>query len=155
MSKLSRKLDLGEMAAIQQRLTELFLRMLLRSGKVSTSPIVIKPKTNVYEDKDKIVFTVELPGVERRDIEVSVYGDLLTVRAERKLMSQQEKANFRWSECVKGSFVSSFYLPADTEPGAIAVEYENGLLRIRVPKKSFGQNNRIPIRADSPSMAAA
>lgn len=154
MSNHSQKRVFGEFAAIQQRLADLFRRALVRRGQPGNWS-AIKPKTNVYEDKDRIVFTVELPGVERRDIEVSMYGDMLTVRAERKLTSQEQKANLRWSECVKGAFVSTLYLPEDADASAIEVEYENGLLRIEVPKKSFTQNKRIPIKPNSPGVATA
>ncbi len=154
MSNPSRKRVFGELAALQQRLADLFLRVLVRTGKISNWSLGIKPRTNVYDDQDKIVFTLELPGVERKDIDVSLYGDLLTVRAERKLTSQEQKASLRWSECVKGSFVSSFNLPEDADVNAIQVAHENGLLRIEVPKRSFAQNKRIPIQPGSPSVAA-
>lgn len=155
MSNHSQKRVFGELAAIQQRLADLFQRALVRRGKAGNWPSTIKPKTNVYEDKDRIVFTLELPGVERRDIDVSLYDDLLTVRAQRKLTSQEQKANFRWSECIKGAFVSTLYLPEDADASAIEVEHENGLLRIEVPKKSFTQNKRIPIQPNSPGVATA
>jgi HSP20 family protein len=109
MSNKSQERVFEELAAIQRRLADLFGRVVGR-GKAGNWPSAIKPRTNVYEDKDRLVFTLELPGVEKRDIHVSLYGDLLTVRAERKLTSQEQKSNLRWSECVKGSFVSSFYL---------------------------------------------
>ena len=155
MSNHCQKRIFAELAAIQQRLADLFQRGLVRRGKPGNWPSAIKPKANVYEDKDRIVFPVELPGVERRDIEVSLDGDMLTVRAARKLTSQEQKANLRWSECVKGALVSTLYLPEDDDENAIEVEDENGLLRIEVPKKSFTQNKRIPIKPNSPGVATA
>jgi HSP20 family protein len=154
MSNHSQKHVFEELASIQQRLADLFRRMVARRGKAASWPSAIKPRTNVYDDKDRTVFTLELHGVERKDIQVSLYGDLLTVRAECKLTSQEQKSNLRWSECVKGSLVSSFYLPEDADVNAIQVEYENGILRIEVLKRSYTESKRIPIRPDSPVAAA-
>jgi|SRR5579859_673802 len=152
--KHSQKRILGELASIQERLRDLLLRAITHRRDASSWPSGIKPKTNVYEDEDRIVFTLELPGVDRKDIDVSLYGDLLTVRGERKLSTEQQKADLRWSECVKGSFVTSFHLPEDADADSTQVEYDNGVLRIEVHKKS-SRHKRIPVEpAASPVLAA-
>jgi HSP20 family protein len=154
MRKHSQKRILGKLASIQERLGDLLLRAITHRREASGWPSGIKPKTNVYEDKDRIVFALELPGVERKDIDVSLYGDLLTVRGERKLTSEQQKANLRWSECVKGSFVTSFHLPEDADTETLQVEYDNGVLRIEIPKKG-SRHKRIPVEpAPSPVLTA-
>lgn len=155
MSVRSRQRVLEELALIQKRLSDLFRRAALRKNEHSGSSLEIRPKTNVYEDQEKIVLTLELPGVEKKDVNVSLYGELLTVRAERKLHKEEQQSTIRWNECLKGSFVTSFTLPAEVEPAAIEVEYENGLLRIQVPRKSFVENKRIPIHSGPTSLSVA
>lgn len=153
MSIRSRQRVVEEIALLQKRLSDLFRRAALGRNERSGSSLEIRPKTIVYEDQDKVVLTLELPGVERKDVDVSLYGDLLTVRAERKLHKEEQSSTIRWSECLKGSFVSSFYLPADAEANAIQVEYENWVLRIEVPRKSFLEKKRIPIRSGPASLS--
>jgi HSP20 family protein len=154
MSILRKQKLFGQLTRIEQRVADLYRRMQARRDSPTAWPPAIRPKTDVYQDDHKLVLSIELPGVQQKDIDVSVYGDLLTIRVERKLTWQEQKANLHWSECVKASLARSFYLPEDADGSSIQIEYEKELLRVTIGKKNLVSSRRITVNSGASSLAA-
>ncbi len=98
------------------------------------------PLANISRNKEKDVFTIEidLPGVKKEDIELTLDGDILTVTAERKLSHDIKEDDYYLMESSYGKFVRSFTLADDIDRDSINAEYKDGRLIItfeKVPEK--------------------
>ena len=116
------------------------------------------PQVDVYEDKDALVITAELPGLKREQVEISLDGDILTLRGERKLESREpakegeakkegEGRRFHRVERSYGSFVRSFQLPTNVEAEKAQAELADGVLTLRLPKKDVVKGRKIEVKA--------
>jgi HSP20 family protein len=100
------------------------------------------PVADVVEGERDYRVTAELPGLSEKDIEISLAGDTLTVKGEKK-EEREEKAESRYvSERRFGSFQRSFQLPEDADPEKIEAGFKNGVLTITLPKRPGAQVKR-------------
>ena len=104
------------------------------------------PMAEVYETDDKFVVRVELPGVNPDDVDVSVAGDSLLVKGERK--PPQGVAAEQYHECERcyGKFHRRIALPADVEVNKIEAAYDNGILEVSVTKSKVAKAMKIKIQ---------
>ena len=94
------------------------------------------PVIEVFEKEDKYVVKAELPGMKEEDIDVSVLGDTLTIKGERKAESEVKEENYYCCERSYGSFFRSIALPSNINAQKIEATFEDGVLEIR-PKAPF------------------
>ncbi len=106
------------------------------------------PLANLSRNKDKETFTVEidLPGVKKEDINVTVEGDYLIVTAERKMQKEVKKEDYYLMESAFGKFARSFYLPEDIDRDSIDARYENGRLIITFEKVAAKKRRDIAVK---------
>lgn len=102
------------------------------TGELSTW----RPRTDVYQDGDELVFEVEAPGIARDDLDVSIEGNRLTLSGERREEKDVEEGdrNYYRSERFYGSFQRSYTLPGEVDPGDVEAQFDNGILTVRVPR---------------------
>ena len=105
------------------------------------------PATDVVETDDEVVVRMDLPGLDRDDVEVDVRDGTLTVRGERKREEREERDGYVRIERSAGRFSRAFALPAGVDPEKIAAKFANGVLELRVPKPSEARTHRIEITA--------
>lgn len=94
------------------------------------------PKIDVSEGKDGIDVTAELPGVDEKDIEVTVSEDVLTIRGEKKTERDEKDKNWHVVERSYGSFSRSIGLPYVPDAGKVEAKFDKGVLRVRLPKSA-------------------
>ncbi len=92
------------------------------------------PRTDVVETDDGVEISVELPGMEQKDIEVSLTGDSLTIKGEKKIEKQEEKKGYYVSERSYGSVYRSIPLPPGVDAGKADATFKNGVLKVRLPQ---------------------
>ncbi len=97
------------------------------------------PKVNVDESDDELRLTVELPGLEDKDFGVTIDGDLLAIRGEKKSESEVESEGRSVIERSEGSFARSFRFAWDVDPDTVKAAYKNGVLEVVVPKPQENQ----------------
>ncbi|MGA2669649.1 MAG: Hsp20/alpha crystallin family protein [Ignavibacteria bacterium] len=95
---------------------------------------VFTPRVDVTEDNENLYVEAEIPGVDKKDVKVSVVGDVLTISGEKKKEMRDEKKNYYRIERTSGSFSRSFTLPAEIMVDKIAAEFNDGVLKITLPK---------------------
>lgn len=88
----------------------------------------------VFEDKDRIVVRLEAPGMDAKDFDLQVDGDLLRVRGEKRSSRESGDGRYRLLECAYGTFERSIRLPAEVRADKAAAAYRKGVLRIELPK---------------------
>jgi HSP20 family protein len=106
------------------------------------------PPVDVYMDKDNVFVKVEIPGIKKDQIEVSMIGEQLSIRGERKEEAEHEGAECYRSERWFGRFHRSFSLPAAVEAGKIEAHYKDGVLTIVCPKTDEAKRRQIEIKVD-------
>jgi len=99
------------------------------SGILSYSPLM-----NVSETESDYLVMMDLPGVEKKDVEVSLKNGILTVSGERKTSEKGDKNNRIWHETTYGTFSRSFELTLDIVEEKIKAKFNNGVLNITIPK---------------------
>lgn len=92
------------------------------------------PACDVEENDDSYVFSLDLPGMPREQLQVQVSGNTLTVSGEKKEETKEGKGRRRSYESYRGRFERSFTLPDISEASKIEADYQDGVLRILVPK---------------------
>jgi HSP20 family protein len=95
---------------------------------------VFTPRVDVTEDDDNLYVKAEIPGVDKKDIKVTVVDDVLTISGEKKNETRDENKNYYRIERTSGSFSRSFTLPAEVISDKISAEYKDGVLHITLPK---------------------
>jgi HSP20 family protein len=105
------------------------------------------PAVDVSETADKVVIKAEVPGMEAKDIDISLSGDVLTVKGEKKSEREEKKESYHLVERSYGSFTRSLRLPAAVEADKIQANYKRGVLTITCPKKEEAKAKAIEIKA--------
>jgi HSP20 family protein len=105
------------------------------------------PLANLSHNKktDKFTIEVDLPGVKKEDINLSVEGDYLVVTAEKKMKKEVNKEDYYLMESLYGKYARSFYLPEDIDRDSIEAKYENGRLTITFEKVASKKRRDIAI----------
>jgi len=92
------------------------------------------PKIDIWEDEEKYVVEAELPGFDKKDIEVNITDDILTIKATRKKEEEKKDKNYYYAERSYGEFVRSVRLPSEVDKKSIKAKYNNGVLELTLPK---------------------
>jgi HSP20 family protein len=93
-----------------------------------------QPSVDMHETKDDLVLRVELPGVNEKDVTVSITGDLLTIRGERRWEDESKDQKFLHVERVYGQFERLIQLPMAVQADKVKAGYRDGVLEITLPK---------------------
>ena len=92
------------------------------------------PKLDVSEDKNNLFIKVELPGIDKKDVKLTLNDDILTISGEKKKEEKEEKENFFRIERNYGAFSRSITLPLEVKTDKIEAEYKDGVLNVILPK---------------------
>ena len=141
-----RRLD--ELTSFRKEMESLFNRFfgetpLLRRFREGWLPTV-----DFSETKDKLVFKAELPGLEAEDIDVTISGDILTIKGEKKREEEQEDEHYHSVERYYGSFQRSFRLPQNVKINKIEAKFDKGVLKITLPKTEEAKKKVINIKVE-------
>jgi HSP20 family protein len=107
-----------------------------RSPLAALGSEMLAPKVDVAESKDAIDLTVELPGVDEKDVDVTLADGMLTIRGEKKSERDEKNQNKNWHvvERSYGSFNRTISLPFDPDPANVEAKVDKGVLHIHLPK---------------------
>ncbi len=107
------------------------------------------PSVDVAEDDKAYKITAELPGMDPKDVEISLNGDMLVIKGEKKEESEKNEKNYYMSERSYGSFQRSFALPDKIDRDKIAADLAKGVLTVTLPKTADAQKpaKKIEVKA--------
>ena len=103
------------------------------------------PNVDIYEDTNRLILEAELPGMNRDDFEISVENNVITLSGERKFEKKTEGDNYHRVERSYGSFTRSFTLPQTVTADGAEADFENGVLRVTLPKREETKARKIEI----------
>lgn len=92
------------------------------------------PPVDIQETDKNLLLNFDLPGVKKEDIKIEVDDDVLTVSGEKKEEEETDTKSSHRIERFYGSFERSFVLPRGVDPDTVKGDYENGVLRLEIPK---------------------
>jgi HSP20 family protein len=104
------------------------------------------PAMDIKENNGEIWATIELPGLSRDEIKVSVKNDMLSVSGEKKQEKTEEKENVHRVERSYGYFKRTVKLPSEVESDNVKASFKDGLLKIKLPKVESKKVKEIPIQ---------
>lgn len=136
-----------EVASFRDRMNALFNDTLFRPDRSDDDMAMglWYPSVDMFEKDDKVVIKAELPGLEKKDINLEVKNGVLTLRGERKFDNEVKEDNFYRREMSYGKFIRSFTLPAEVDADRISAEFKNGLLTVEVPKSEAHKPKQIAV----------
>ena len=103
------------------------------------------PMADISETKDKLIVKAELPGLDPEDIKLSLSGDLLTIKGEKKKEKEEKDEHHYSLERYSGEFQRSFRLPVEVQADKIDAKFDKGVLTIAMPKTAKTQKKEIKI----------
>lgn len=107
------------------------------------------PALDIAETDDEVVVRVELPGVDAKDLDVTVTGDMLTLTGEKKSQTEQKGENYFHSERRFGSFRRTVRLPTGVDRDSVAASYANGVLTIRMKKQESAKAKKVKVNVSA------
>lgn len=104
------------------------------------------PSLDVSETKDNIVVKAEVPGMDGKDIDISLSGGVLTLKGEKKQEKEEKDENYYFSERSYGAFSRSIKLSQEVQTDKIKASYKNGVLTITLPKSEEAKAKEVKIK---------
>jgi HSP20 family protein len=139
--------DFGLFGSLQREVDNLFeefTRGLSTDGRIST----LMPSLDVSESDQEIEIRVDLPGLERKDVDISIENDLLTIRGEKKFeTSEDDKAkNYHVRERGYGAFYRVLQLPPGIDASKVQATMSKGVLTIAIPMPALSAAKKIEVK---------
>lgn len=94
----------------------------------------IEPRIDIGEDEKTITIKAEMPGLDAKDLDISLENEYLTIKGEKKEEKEEKNIHFHLVERHYGSFSRTLRLPAEVKADKIDATYKNGILRVVLPK---------------------
>jgi HSP20 family protein len=104
-------------------------------GSSGSRGFALSPSMDVKETDKEIVVETELPGLEEKDISLTVHNGILTIQGEKKLDYDEQKENYHVMERRYGSFQRSLRLPETVDDTKVDARFDNGVLKVTLPKR--------------------
>src|SRR5580692_9000072 len=130
--------SLRELSAMQDRMNR--MNRVFRGSHSPEGPeealttTALAPPVDIYEDEHGIMLKIEVPGIDEKDIDVSIENNTLTVRGQRRFEKDEKEENFQRVERMYGSFTRSFTLPNTVDLEQVTAQYDKGVLKVRLAK---------------------
>jgi HSP20 family protein len=135
-----------ELRLMQHDMERLFGRFLGAEVPSERTTLWI-PSVESYIKDNKLVFKAELPGVDPKDIDVSITDRELIIKGERKAEKGAKEENYAYQEITYGSFERRFVLPEGVKTDELKAKFSNGLLEITVPAPAIAKARKIEVEA--------
>ncbi len=155
MFELKKWDPLRELSTIQRDMDDFFRRtfgsltptsFFRKGGTLSTGWY---PTMDCYMKGNKFIVHADLPGMEPKDVEVSVSGNILTIKGERKSEVEKKKEGYLFQETSYGSFERSLTLPEGVDSTKVHAVYKNGVLELTMPAKAAALPKKVNIEIEA------
>ncbi len=123
-----------DLVEIQGDMNRLIDGLFGRTAPAAGFDRVWAPPVDMYETKDEVVVTVEVPGVSEKDVHLSITGDLLTIKGERSLRHEVKEDSYYRTERWFGRFERTLPLPMPVQADKVKATYRDGVLTVKLPK---------------------
>jgi HSP20 family protein len=147
---LSRRRDESPFRSLQREMNRMFENFWLEPfGAFEEWPGAFVPTVDVTEEDKEVRISAELPGMDEKDIDVTVRNNILTIQGEKKQEQEKKQKGFYRKESSYGTFRRVIDLPAEVDESKAEAEFKKGILRIRLPKTAEAQTKTKKIKIKS------
>ncbi len=108
-----------------------------------------KPAIESFTKNGDLVVRADLPGVDPKELDISVTGDVLTVKGERKHKEEKKEGEYTREEIAYGSFERSIRLPEGVEVDKVKASYDKGVLEITMPGPKALSSKKVPVQIEA------
>ncbi len=136
-----------EMARMQREMEEMFDRFFPGWLWERERERAWAPAVDMIDRKDEIVLRADLPGLEQKDIEVTVQDGMVTIRGERKEEKEEKAEDYYYCERSFGAFARTLPLPSGVDAERVTATFKNGVLEVHVPKAKEAKGRKVEIKA--------
>ncbi|MBN2778477.1 MAG: Hsp20/alpha crystallin family protein [Bacteroidales bacterium] len=113
------------------------------SAEISENSVLFtRPDFNVYETEKEFVVEAAVPGLEKKDFNIEVNDNVLQISSEKEAKEEKKEQKFYYRGFCYGSFKKSYSLPDNVDKDKIAANYENGILKVVIPKDKEAKLSR-------------
>jgi len=105
----------------------------------------LAPSLEIHEDENQFTMSLDVPGIDRKNIDISVSGNVLTIKGERSEETKKKEKGLFYSERSYGSFQRSVRLPSEVESDKIVANYKDGVLDLVIPKSEKSKAKQIKV----------
>lgn len=106
------------------------------------------PPVNIYEDKDALIVECEMPGISEESLELTIAGDVLTIKGERPALTPTEETTVHIQERGYGAFNRAVTLPTNIDSEKVEAKYDNGILLVRLSKAPEARPKQVPVHVE-------
>lgn len=135
------------MTSLRREMDRLFDRFLERASPELPTLDDWEPTVDVSENKEAVIVKTELPGVEQKDIAVSLQDGVLTIKGEKEAEKEEKDKRYHRVERSYGAFFRSLRVPAAVEAGKVTATFRDGVVTITLPKAPEAKGTTIPVKA--------
>lgn len=147
MASLIKWEPFGDLVSLRDAMDRLFEESFVRMRGLPSTFGAESPAVDMYETPESVVVKTALPGVKPEDLDISISGNLLTIKGEIKSEERVEKTNYVRQERRYGSFQRSLQISASVVPDKAEASFENGVLTLTMPKTEESKPKTIKIEA--------
>lgn len=116
-------------------------------GRRSAWPQMVEPAIDSFIEGDKLIVRAQLPGADPKNVDVTISGNLLTIRASREELSEKQERDFLHQEISYGRFERSIALPPGTSGEGVKASFRNGVLELTIPVPKELSTRKVEIDA--------
>jgi HSP20 family protein len=144
-----------EMRTMQREMDRLFGRLLgMEKGTEAGHAVLWAPSVESYVKDGKIVIRAELPGIEAKDLDLSITERELVIKGERKAEKDEKEKDYTYREISYGSFERRFLLPEGVKAEDLKAAFVNGILEVSIPVPEAPKARKIEIKTEEPKKLA-
>ena len=136
----------GELSPFRKEMDRLWNRFLGEASFAKTFTEMWSPSVDISETKDDFVVKAELPGLEAKDVNVSISGDVLTIKGEKKAEEEEKDEHYHRVERCSGSFQRVFQLSSGVKADKIEANFDKGVLKVILPKVEEAKKKEIEVK---------
>jgi len=140
--------DIGRLTDLRDEIDRLFETPLAEVARSAQLFSGWTPAMDLYEDKDSLIVKLELPGMKREDIDVSLHEGCLSISGERKSEEKHAEADMYRAERFFGRFQRTVTLPTPVAGDRVKAQYKDGVLTITLPKTEEAKRKRIDVNVN-------
>lgn len=135
---------LRELARLENEINRIF-KELIPEEKLETQVVSWSPRVDIYEKDNNLIIEAEVPGAKKEDIEIKIKDNTVVIKGEVKKEEDKKEENYYRSERFYGKFERVFTLPADVKTEEAKASFENGILKLTIPKATGAKEVKVEI----------
>lgn len=138
----------GEIEQLRRQMDQMFDEI---SGSNGLSQVTFKPAIELTDGEENLTLRAEVPGVEAKDLDISVTRDAVTIKGEHRYQNETQEKGFYHSEFRYGKFERTIKLPVAVQNDQAKAEFNNGILTLTLPKVAEAQHRVVKVNLTEPN----